>query len=289
MRLSKLSMFLIFTFVFLGGQNILVKAQSESGKNESQKKQQQSSAKSKSKKEKEITEKLPLMEVKRLEKEKPEYSIELRQVPLQDFFRLVAHDYDLNVIVDEKVEGKITASFTNVSLQEALDIIAQQKGLVLNKKGKIITIKPNFITKNIPLKNINISSVLGKEEVKASKGQSATSGSKATKTQKEENLSLFMRGSKGDIYDLLSSYGKIIPNKSNNSLIIIDYPEHVKKVEKLVKMMDQRIATKVIKIDHISVKQLFPELLEREREERKSQREERKEEREEIEGIKKSE
>ncbi|MCF7873840.1 MAG: hypothetical protein K9L84_03520 [Candidatus Omnitrophica bacterium] len=295
MKLLKLFLAFVFVFItFIGLDKKNAEAQAQPGGSTSQSKKQKSSSVAVPKKKKEITEQTPLMEIKRLEKEEPEYSIELRRVPLQDFFRLVAHDYDLNIIVDQKVEGEITASLTNVSLEEALDIIVEQKGLALEKKGKIITVKPSLVTKIIPLKNATVSSILEEDDSKTSKGKTTSGGTQTAKTQKTQATSqtpqlIAARGSRGDIYDLLSSYGKIIPNKSTNSLVVIDYPSYVEQVENFVNLIDQKLTTRVFKIDYISVKQLFPKLLEKERQERKLQREEREEEREEIEGIKESE
>ena len=59
----------------------------------------------------------PVLEIKRLESEAALYSIELRDVQLNDLFRVIAHDYNLNILIDPAVSGTITASFTNISLE----------------------------------------------------------------------------------------------------------------------------------------------------------------------------
>ena len=50
-----------------------------------------------------IIESLPMIEIRRLEKKEPLYSIELRYAQIVDFFRLIAHDYDFNVLVEESI------------------------------------------------------------------------------------------------------------------------------------------------------------------------------------------
>ncbi|MEK7578606.1 MAG: hypothetical protein AAB456_02715, partial [Patescibacteria group bacterium] len=64
-----------------------------------------------------------VMQIKRLETAEPLYSFELREVEAGDLFRVLAHNYKLNLLVDKDVEGKITASLTNISLEEALNSI----------------------------------------------------------------------------------------------------------------------------------------------------------------------
>ncbi|MCD6583300.1 MAG: secretin and TonB N-terminal domain-containing protein, partial [Candidatus Omnitrophica bacterium] len=93
-----------------------------------------------------------ILEIKGIEEQEGFYSLELKDVELADFFRVVAHNYHLNILVDEEVKGKITASLTNVTLEEALERIVEANHLALEKKGNIIIIKPNLITKVFVLK-----------------------------------------------------------------------------------------------------------------------------------------
>jgi len=106
---------------------------------------------------KELTEPTPVLEIRRLEAEVPLYSIELRGVDLADFFRVIAHDYSLNIIVDKNVKGKVVASFTNISLEEALERIAEIYNLTLEKKENIIVVKPKEIVYRVfKLKYISV-------------------------------------------------------------------------------------------------------------------------------------
>lgn len=103
----------------------------------------------------------PVMQIKRLETEEPLYSFELRDVELGDLFRVLAHDYKLNLLVDKDVQGKVTASLTNVSLEEALNSIAESLNLKLEKKGNIIWVSPNFIVRVFKLKYLKATDVVG--------------------------------------------------------------------------------------------------------------------------------
>jgi type II secretory pathway component GspD/PulD (secretin) len=209
--------------------------------------------------EKKITEETPLIDVKRLESEDSLYSIELRSANLADFFRLVAHDYDFNILVDKRITGTVTASFTNIPMEDALNNIAEMCGLLLEKKGKIITVKPNLVTKAIVLEHINALAFLsGNAETSSATMQTTTSsgttlssvGASTAPGAKGE------RGSLGTIYDLMSSLGKVFLGKQRNMIVVIDYPENVKKVEEFVKAVDGRMGTKVFKLKYISSKDI---------------------------------
>jgi type II secretory pathway component GspD/PulD (secretin) len=176
---------------------------------------------------KEITEDLPQIEIRRLEKDEPLFSIELRNAEVSDFFRLIAHDYDFNILLDDKVSGKITASFTNISLEEALDNLAEMHGLLIEKKGSVISIKPNLVAKPIFFNHVQ--------------------------------AEIFFEEISSADMELLSDLGKVMLGKQRNMVMIIDYPENVKKVETFAKALDGRMARKVFKLKYISSKALATE------------------------------
>lgn len=102
-----------------------------------------------------------VIQIKRLETAEPLYSFELREVEAGDLFRVLAHDYNLNLLVDKDVQGKITASMTSIPLEEALNSIAESLNLKLEKKGNIIWVGPNFITQVFKLKYLKATDVVG--------------------------------------------------------------------------------------------------------------------------------
>ncbi|MDD3296540.1 MAG: hypothetical protein PHU64_04175 [Candidatus Omnitrophica bacterium] len=196
-------------------------------------------------------EKLPLIEVKRLEGDQPQYSIELRNAELADFFRLIAHDYDFNILVDERVEGEITASFTNLSLDDALENIANMYGLSLEKNKGVVVVKPNLITKTIAFKHINAESFL-----KGVAASSYTSGENPVSSQDSGDGS---STATANIYDLLSPIGKILLGRQRNIIMVIDYPDNVNKVENFIQAVDGRMTSRVFKLKYISSKEIIVE------------------------------
>ena len=209
----------------------------------------------KGKKEKPVSLPMPVIEIKRLEGEQPLFSIELRDAEVSDLFRILAHDYDLNILVDKKVKGKITASLTNVSLEEALQAIIETSNLNLKKQGKILKLTPNLITKTFVLKYVEAKNIL--ESTGGTTGETSTGGGAgggeaaggggtqgtATKTQ-------------STIYDLVSEDGKVLLGKQPNSIMVIDYPENLGKIEQFLNMVDQRMISKVFKLKYLSAQEI---------------------------------
>jgi type II secretory pathway component GspD/PulD (secretin) len=209
---------------------------------------------------KELTAPVPVLEIKRLENESPVYSIELRNVELSDLFRVIAHDYNLNILVDKDIQGKITASFTNISLEEALEGIAEISNLVLEKKGSIIKVSPNLITRMVVLKYIQAKKLL--ESAKAAQspqsGGASTSAAQAAAASGSESAagssgaaSAEAKKEESTIYDLISEKGKILLGQVPNSIIVIDYPPYVARIAEYLQQIDQRMTSKVFKMKYL--------------------------------------
>lgn len=199
---------------------------------------------------------LPLLDIRRLEQDNPVYSIELRNVELSDLFRIIAHDYDLNIIIDEEVKGKVTASFTNISLEEALDKIAQINNLILVDQGSVILVKPGLITEVFVLKHVEASILLEDTDDSdsvsdLSSGESSSDSESGSQSGTEDLSTTTKDTTAGTIYDLLSEQGKIFLAKQPNSIMVIDYPENVEKVRAYLKMVDQGMDVKVFRLKYI--------------------------------------
>lgn len=203
----------------------------------------------------------PVMEIKQIEAEKPLYAFELRDVEIGDLLRVLAHDYKLNLLVDKEVSGKITASLNAISLEEALETIAESQNLSLKKKGNVIRVAPNIITKIFKLKFIEARELLesfsssddtssdtstassenATEEAAAAEGESTASSEDSASAQSLPNT----------IYDLLSDKGKVLLGKQPNSLVVMDYPPYVEKIEAYLKEIDQKIDSRVFKLKYL--------------------------------------
>ncbi len=225
-----------------------------------------------SKSDKEIVPSFPVFEVKRLDTKEPRYSIELRNVELGDLFRTFAYNYKLNLLIDKRVKGSVTASFTNISLEEALQRIAQMNNLTLKKEGDVTIVKPNLVTRMFVLRYVKADELLGLS--KEDQGQ----GKQGKQDKSKEKAAT--------VYDLLSPEGKILLGPQSNSIVVIDYPPNVEEVKNFLMAVDQRMSREAFKLKYLSVKDLFPGLVDEERNKRKEQMEEREQESDEIKGIK---
>lgn len=203
----------------------------------------------------------PVMEIQQLEAEKPLYSFELRDAEIGDLLRVLAHDYKLNLLVDKEVSGKITASLSAISLEEALETIAESQNLSLKKKGNVIRVAPNIITKVFKLKFIEARELLESSsddtssDTSTASSESASETTTASATAESESTASSEDSATAQeantIYDLLSDKGKILLGKQPNSLVVMDYPPYVEKIEAYIKEIDQKMASRVFKLKYL--------------------------------------
>jgi len=184
----------------------------------------------------------PIIQIKPLEGQKNIYSFELRDVQIGDLFRVLAHDYKLNLLVDNEIQGQVVnASLSNVTLEEALSAIAESQNLILEKKGNIIKVSPNFITRTFTLRFVEAKKFL----------ESSGELSKAAVTEAAGGSA-----SLGTIYNLLSKKGKVLLGNQPNSIIVIDYPVNISKIEEFLKVIDQSMTIRVFKLKYLKASEI---------------------------------
>ncbi len=185
----------------------------------------------------------PILDIKEREPaaegESSRYRIELRDVELRDFFRVVAYQYDLNLFIDNAIQGTITASFSDVTLDEALNAILESNNLIMQNKGGIYRVTRNLQSRVFVLKHLDANTLLAStdsEGTDTSLDTSDTGGS-----------SQF-----SDIFSLLSSAGSILQGQQPNSIMVIDYPPNVERINEFLNMADQRMVSKVFRLNFLN-------------------------------------
>ncbi len=73
-------------------------------------------------------------------KQNKRYTIEIQDAPIQHVVRMLTMIDGQNVVMPDKMEGLVTASFNSISLQDALEAILETHGLGAVSKNKVIRI-----------------------------------------------------------------------------------------------------------------------------------------------------
>src|SRR5216683_1038765 len=75
-------------------------------------------------------------------------SVNLKDVDLKDFFRLIHEISGLNVVLDPAVKGSLTIVLDEVPWDQALDIVLQNNGLDKQLSGNVLRIATRDTLKN---------------------------------------------------------------------------------------------------------------------------------------------
>jgi type IV pilus assembly protein PilQ len=153
-------------------------------------------------------------------------SVNLKDVDLKDFFRLIHEISGLNVVLDPSVHGTVTLVLDEVPWDQALEIVLRNNGLAKEIDGNVLRI----VTQETLRKEAEDQSALEKAQSAAIDPVTAT---RVLSYAKASELVLPLRR-------FLSPRGDIIAQDRNNMLIIRDIPSVMPKVDDLIRQLDRK-------------------------------------------------
>lgn len=162
---------------------------------------------------------------------KPKYSgepisVNLRDVDLKDFFRLISEISGLNVVLDPTVSGHETLVLNDVPWDQALDIVLQNHSLDRIMEGNVL----------------RIASVetLKKEADLRTQHQQALAKSVETQTVTRFLSYAHSKDVMTVVKKFLSERGDVIADDRTNALIIRDIPTVLPTIDRLVTQLDRK-------------------------------------------------
>jgi len=153
-------------------------------------------------------------------------SVNLKDVDLKDFFRLIHEISGLNVVLDPNVKGTLTIVLDDVPWDQALDIVLKNNGLARQLEGNVL--------------RIATMDTLRKEadDRRAQQEAEALAVEKVTVTR-----FLSYAHSKDvvpTIKQFLSQRGDVISDDRTNALIIQDIPSVIPGIDRLLTQLDRK-------------------------------------------------
>jgi type IV pilus assembly protein PilQ len=153
-------------------------------------------------------------------------SVNLKDVDLRDFFRLIHEISGLNVVLDPAVKGNLTIVLDEVPWDQALDIVLENNGLDKQLRGNVLRIA----TRETLKKEADSVRELQKAQNDATPAVTVTrvlSYAKATTVM--PTLKKF-----------LSPKGDILADDRSNQLIIRDIPITIPVIDNLIHQLDRK-------------------------------------------------
>ncbi len=68
-------------------------------------------------------------------------SLDVKETDIRDVVRMISKGYDLNIILDKEVSGKVTVHLSDVPIMEGLRVLAQSNGLEVSRQGSVYRIR----------------------------------------------------------------------------------------------------------------------------------------------------
>src|SRR5579863_2528413 len=153
-------------------------------------------------------------------------SVNLKNVDLQDFFRLIHEISGLNVVVDPNVKGTLTLVLDNVPWDQALDIVLKNNDLGDQLDGNVLRIA----TKATMQKEAEEAKDLAKAQVEAADLVTTTRTLSYAKAS--------------DVVDTLKKFlsprGVVLADNRTNTLVISDIPTVLPVVDNLIRELDTK-------------------------------------------------
>src|SRR6267378_2549423 len=153
-------------------------------------------------------------------------SVNLKDVDLRDFFRLIHEISGLNVVLDPAVKGSLTIVLDEVPWDQALDIVLQNNSLDKQLNGNVLRIATRATLKN----EAESQRDLEKAQAEAIAPVTVTRVlSYAKAASMAQTLKKF-----------LSSRGDILFDDRSNQIIIRDIPSIIPIIDNLIRQLDRK-------------------------------------------------
>ena len=153
-------------------------------------------------------------------------SVNLKDVDLRDFFRLIHEISGLNVVLDPAVKGSLTIVLDEVPWDQALDIVLQNNSLDKQLNGNVLRIATRATLKTEAETERDLVKAQAEAVAPVTVTRVLSYGKAATM---KDTLKRF-----------LSARGDILSDDRSNQLIIRDIPSVIPVIDNLIRQLDRR-------------------------------------------------
>ncbi len=178
------------------------------------------------------------------------YSFSLREADVKDILRAIARQTNYNVVIEPDVKGFTTVDLKQVTLPKALEYILEPLNFTFKIEDRTIYVsRPKleskvFTINYLALKKTAVSRVTWREG-----GSSTTTygtGSSASTTSSEEKSMEIKSETESDLWKslednlkpLVSAEGKFSINRQAFTIMIMDYPKNLGRIEKFLQSLE---------------------------------------------------
>jgi type IV pilus assembly protein PilQ len=153
-------------------------------------------------------------------------SVNLKDVDLKDFFRLIHEISGLNVVLDPNVHGTLTVVLDDVPWDQALDIVLKNNDLARELEGNVLRIATvETLKKEADARRAQVESeALAVDKVSVTRFLSYAKAKDVIVTVKK----------------FLSQRGDVVADDRTNAVIINDIPKTIPAIDRLLTQLDRK-------------------------------------------------
>jgi type II secretory pathway component GspD/PulD (secretin) len=159
-------------------------------------------------------------------------SIDLRDSDIVDVLKFLAQKGKFNVFVSPKIQGRVSLYLEDVRIRDILDIILLSNGLAYRERDSIVY-------------------VMTQEEYKARYGEDYGDA-------REVKILKLTYANPGQVFKMLeptkSKVGSLVVDEQTGTLILIETPQKIRVMMKVVEEMDQPLLTKAFDLSYAKSK-----------------------------------
>ncbi|MBB6600085.1 type IV pilus secretin PilQ [Luteimonas sp. MC1825] len=174
-----------------------------------------------------------------------------QDVPVRTVLQLIAELSDLNIVASDSVTGNVTLRLINVPWDQALDIVLQAKSLDKRRSGNVVWVAPQSEIAKFEQDIANARLALEEraemstEYIPISYGSAEDIAKLLTDESKNSQGGGGGQGASSS-RGFLSSRGSLSFDRRTNTLLVIDIPQRVEEIKRLVATLDKPVDQVVI-------------------------------------------
>ena len=171
---------------------------------------------------------VPMIQAQYYDIEAELISLDLKGMDIRDVLKVLSQKSGLNIVADKDVKGAVSLYLKDVDVMAALDVLVTTNDLAYEKEGLLIRIMPQ--NKYLKLHGKNFKDRTKTEIVKLKYADANDIAKVITKMK--------------------SKIGKVIPDSSSSTIVLIDNPYNIKSMKDVIAEVDVLLVTEVFSLDY---------------------------------------
>lgn len=167
-------------------------------------------------------------------------SLDFKGLDIVDALKIISMRSKMNIVVGKNVSGRVTIFLKDVDIQDALLIILASNNLAYEKKGNIINVMTDSDYELLYGEKFNEKKQLLTKNLKYAKAQDISKS----------------------LLQIKTNIGRIVVDENTNTLIVLDTPEKVAQIDKIIDNLDKPTETKVFELKYADVNKISPKIQE---------------------------